>query len=219
MTQRLVDAMVDMREDDAMKALDELVARGARPIAILDACREAMRVIGERFEAGEAFIPELMLGGEMLGAVSEKVKPLLGAASAAPAHLGKVVIGTVEGDIHDIAKDIVVTMLSINGFEVTDLGVDVSPAAFVEAVGQTDAKIVGLSGFLTLAYEPMKRTVAALRDAGLREVKVMIGGGQVDDRIRQYTQADAYGKDAMAAVKLAKQWGELSGSSTTAAQT
>jgi len=206
MTQKLIDAMVEMREDDALKMVDELLAQGTEPMAILDACREAMQVIGKKFETGEMFIPELMLGGEMLGAISDKVKPLLKEAGGAAEKLGKVVIGTVEGDIHDIAKDIVVTMLDINGFDVTDLGVDVPPAKFVEAVQQTGANIVGLSGFLTLAYDPMKNTVAALKEAGLNDVKVMIGGGQIDEQVKQYTAADAYGRDAMAAVALAKEW-------------
>jgi len=120
-------------------------------------------------------------------------------------RIGKVVIGTVQGDIHDIAKDIVAFMLDINGFEVTDLGVDVAPEAFVEAAKASGAKIVGLSGFLTLAYDPMRDTVAQLRalDPG---IKVMIGGGQMDDQVRGYTGADAYGKDAMAAIALAKGW-------------
>jgi 5-methyltetrahydrofolate--homocysteine methyltransferase len=111
----------------------------------------------------------------------------------------------VQGDIHDIAKDIVCFMLDLNGFDVTDLGVDVPPAKFVETAKETGATIVGLSGFLTLAYDPMKETVAAFKDSGL-DVKVMIGGGQVDENIRQYTGADAYGKDAMAAVAIAKEW-------------
>ena len=206
MTQQLIDAMVEMREDDALKAVDALLDQGTAPMAIVDACRDAMQVIGKKFESGEMFIPELMLGGEMLGAISDKVKPLLKEAGGAAEKLGKVVIGTVEGDIHDIAKDIVVTMLDINGFEVTDLGVDVPPAKFVEAVQQTGANIVGLSGFLTLAYDPMKNTVAALKEAGLNDVKVMIGGGQIDEQVKQYTEADAYGRDAMAAVALAKEW-------------
>jgi 5-methyltetrahydrofolate--homocysteine methyltransferase len=99
-------------------------------------------------------------------------------------------------------------MLDVNGFEVTDLGVDVPPEKFVEAVRQTGAKVVGLSGFLTLAFDPMKFTVQALKDAGLADVRVMIGGGQIDENIRQYTGADAYGKDAMAAVAIAKSWSQ-----------
>ena len=97
-------------------------------------------------------------------------------------------------------------MLDVNGFEVTNLGVDVPPAKFVEAVKETGAKVVGLSGFLTLAFDPMKETVAAFKAAGMNDVKVMIGGGQIDEQIRQYTGADAYGRDAMSAVALAKQW-------------
>jgi 5-methyltetrahydrofolate--homocysteine methyltransferase len=164
-----------------------------------------MDVIGKRFEEGEAFIPELMLAGEMMTAITGVLKPRM-AEEAAAEKLGKIVVGTVQGDIHDIAKDIVCFMLDLNGFEVTDLGVDVPPAKFVETVKATGAKIVGLSGFLTLAFDPMKDTVAALKAAGLNDVKIMIGGGQIDENIRQYTGADAYGKDAMAAVALAKDW-------------
>jgi methanogenic corrinoid protein MtbC1 len=200
----LVSAITDMREDDATGYAQELVELGTAPVAILDACREAMDIIGKRFEEGEAFIPELILAGEMLKSVTEVVKPHL-EADVPQEPLGKVVLGTVEGDIHDIAKDIVGFMLEINGFEVTDLGVDVPAAKFVETVEETGAKIVGLSGFLTLAYDPMKDTVAALRAAGF-DGKVMVGGGQVDETIRDYTGADAYGKDAMAAVALAKGW-------------
>jgi methanogenic corrinoid protein MtbC1 len=163
-----------------------------------------MEVIGKRFEEGEAFIPELMLAGEMMSAITDILKPRM-AEEATEEKIGKIVIGTVEGDIHDIAKDIVCFMLDLNGFEVTDLGVDVPPAKFVEAVKNTGATIVGLSGFLTLAYDPMKDTVAALKEAGL-DVKIMIGGGQIDEQIRDYTGADAYGRDAMAAVALAKDW-------------
>ena len=203
-TADLVSAITDMREDDATSIAQELIAGGTEPVAILDACREAMDVIGQRFETGDAFIPELILAGEMLKSVTEVVKPHL-KTEEKKEPLGKVVIGTVEGDIHDIAKDIVAFMLEINGFEVTDLGVDVPAGDFVRAVDDTGAKIVGLSGFLTLAYDPMKETVAALKTAGF-DGKVMVGGGQVDESIRDYTGADAYGKDAMAAVSLAKQW-------------
>ena len=126
---------------------------------------------------------------------------------AAQKKLGKIVFGTVEGDIHDIAKDIVVFMLDVNGFDVMDLGVDVPVAKFVEAVKSFKPQVVGLSGFLTLAYDPMKNTVQALKDAGLRDsVKIMIGGGQMDDQVAAYAKADAYGKDAMAAVTLSKGW-------------
>lgn len=204
MSQELVKAITEMREDDALKIANELLDGGTAPIEVLDACKAAMDIIGKRFEAGESFIPELMMAGEMLAAITAVLKPRMSEEASAK-KLGKVVIGTVEGDIHDIAKDIVVFMLDLNGFEITDLGVDVSAAKFVAAVKETGAKIVGLSGFLTLSFDPMKNTVAALKAAGL-DVKVMIGGGQIDEQIREYTEADAYGKDAMAAVSLSKQW-------------
>lgn len=205
MSKELIDAITEMREEDALKITTQMLDAGTDPLDVLETCREAMEVIGNRFEAGDCFIPELMLAGEMLSQISTMIKPRL-ESEASTEKLGKVVLGTVEGDIHDIAKDIVGFMLDINGFEVTDLGVDVPPEKFVETVKETGAKIVGLSGFLTLAYDPMKATVTALKAAGLNDVKVMIGGGQVDDQIRQYTGADAYGKDAMAAVALAKEW-------------
>lgn len=206
MSQKLIDAITDMREDDALKISDEMLKGGTDPLDVLEACRKAMEVVGQRFEEGDCFVPELILAGEVLKQISEKLKPLMKERAIAAKKLGKVVIGTVEGDIHDIAKDIVAFMLDVNGFEVTDLGVDVPPAKFVEATQETGATIVGLSGFLTLAYDPMKATVKALKEAGMDDVKVMIGGGQVDEQIRQFTGADAYGRDAMTAVALAKQW-------------
>jgi methanogenic corrinoid protein MtbC1 len=205
MTQQLIDAITEMREEDALKLTTELLDNGASPSDVLGACKDAMDVIGKRFECGEAFIPELMLAGEMMTAITGVLKPRM-AEDASAEKLGKIVMGTVQGDIHDIAKDIVCFMLDLNGFEVTDLGVDVAPEKFVEAVKETGATIVGLSGFLTLAFDPMKATVQALKDAGLTEVKIMIGGGQIDENIRQYTGADAYGKDAMAAVAVANEW-------------
>lgn len=205
MSKELIEAITDMREEDAVALATKLLDSGVSPQAVLDACREAMGIIGQRFETGDCFMPELILAGEILGQISAVVKPRLQQGGESK-KIGKVVLGTVQGDIHDIAKDIVGFMLDINGFEVTDLGVDVAPTKFVETVKTTGAKIVGLSGFLTLAFDPMKDTVKALKDAGLTDVKVMIGGGQIDENIRQYTGADAYGKDAMAAVAIAKSW-------------
>lgn len=203
--EQLIKAIVEMEEQRALRITDEMIAAETDPLQVLEACRNAMEKIGQQFEEGLCYVPELILAGEMLKAITDKIKPLM-AEEAEEEKLGKVVIGTVEGDIHDIAKDIVVFMLDINGFEVTDLGVDVPPARFVETVQKTGAKIVGLSGFLTLAYDPMKATVAALKEAGLSDVKVMIGGGQIDEQIKEFTGADAWGRDAMAAVNLSRKW-------------
>ena len=206
MASELVEAMADMREEDALKLAKHMLDRGIDPLAVLNDCREAMAVVGQRFEAGECFVPELIFAGEILRQVSEMVKPKL-AQAVSQEKLGRIIIGTIEGDIHDIGKNIVTFMLDVNGFDVRDLGVDVPVAKFIEAIKEFDPQVLGLSGFLTLAYDPMRDTVQALKEAGLRDrVKVMIGGGQVDENIRQYTGADAYGKDAMAAVSLAKAW-------------
>ena len=122
-------------------------------------------------------------------------------------RIGKVVIGTVAGDIHDIGLNIVDFMLDVNGFEVYNLGVDVPVDEFVKKMKETGAPVLGLSGFLTPAFDAMKETVEAIQSAGLRDkMKIMIGGGQMDDEVRKYAKADAYGKDAMAAVALAKEW-------------
>ena len=209
MTQKLIDAITEMREEDALKITHEMLDAGSDPLDILEACRQAMDVIGKRFETGESFIPELILAGEMMTQITGVVKPHL-QQDAAAKKLGKVVIGTVEGDIHDIAKDIVAFMLDINGFDVTDLGVDVPPAKFVEAVKETGASIVGLSGFLTLAYDPMKETVAALKEAGL-DVKVMVGGGPVTEEWANQIGADGYGRDVLEAIVVAKRLAGIEG--------
>jgi 5-methyltetrahydrofolate--homocysteine methyltransferase len=203
----LVEAIVDMREEDAVRTATEMLDQGINPLEVLDACHEAMATIGQHFEEGTYYLPELLLAGEMLRQISDKVKPHLQVQAGVQKKLGRVVIGTVKGDIHDIGKGIVTFMLDANGFEVRDLGVDVPPLKFVEAIRDFSPQVVGLSGFLTLAFGAMKETVEAIKAAGLRDgVKIMIGGGQVNDQVQEYTGADAYGRDAVAGVSLAKKW-------------
>jgi len=206
MSEKLVNYIADMQEEEALALAKELLDAGTPPTQILDDCRAAMIIVGKRFEEGQYFIPELILAGEMLKSISAEVKPrMMGSQDVEKGP--KVVVGTVKGDIHDIGKDIVVFMLDVNGFEVFDLGIDVPPQAFVDKIREVKPAVVALSGFLTLAYDSMKETVAAIKAAGLRDsVKIMVGGGTVDDQVRQYAGADAYGLDAMAAVTLAKQW-------------
>jgi methanogenic corrinoid protein MtbC1 len=208
MTDQLVEAIVEMRDDEAIEIAASRIASGVDPLEILAACRDAMTEVGRRFESGDYFVPELILAGEMLRSISELVKPLM-AGTAAEAKRARIVLGTVAGDIHDIGKDIVYFMLDVNGFDVVDLGVDVPVQTFVEKVRELKPQIVALSGFLTLAYDSMRDTISALEAAGLREdVKVMIGGGVVDAQVCEFTGADAFGLDAMAAVNLARAWSE-----------
>jgi 5-methyltetrahydrofolate--homocysteine methyltransferase len=207
MSDKLVDAMVGMKEQEAISIAKDLIETGTDPLKIFEACRTAMDKVGKRFEKGEFFLPELMMAGEMLRQISELLKPLLKEDAKTGGDAGKVIIATVQGDIHDIGKDIVVLMLDVNGFEVMDLGIDVPPEKIVESIKGFQPQVVGLSGFLTLAFDSMKETVDKIQEAGLRDnIKVMIGGGQIDDEIKNYAGADAYGKDAMEAVKLAKEW-------------
>jgi methanogenic corrinoid protein MtbC1 len=206
MSKELVNAIADMREEQALELVQEMVKSGTEPLAIVEAARQAMTVVGQRYQEGDYFLPELMLAGEMLKQITDIVKPELAKLPEIERY-GKVLIGTVKGDIHDIGKDIVSFMLDVNGFEVLDLGVDVSPQKFVEAIQDFEPQVVGLSGFLTLAFDVMKETVEAIKAAGLRDgVKIMIGGGQVNEEIKKYAGADAYGQDAMAGVSLAKEW-------------
>ena len=206
MSKELVNAIADMKEGEALRLVGEMVEGGSEPIAILGAARKAMDIVGQRYDKGIYFLPELMLAGEMLNQITDVVKPEL-AKSPEIGRRGKVLIGTVEGDIHDIGKNIVTFLLDVNGFEVLDLGVDVSPQKFVEAIGDFQPQVVGLSGFLTLAFDAMKETIEAVKSAGPQDgVKIMVGGGQINEQICQYTGADAWGQDAMAAVSLAKNW-------------
>jgi len=205
MSKELVKAIADMREEEALTLTRQMMEEGSDPAVVLDAAREAMDIVGRHYQDGVYFLPELVLAGEMLTQITDLVKPELVKIPDIKRQ-GKVLIGTVEGDIHDIGKNIVVFMLDANGFEVMDLGVDVAPQKFVEAVQEFQPQVVGLSGFLTLAFDAMKATIEALKEAGLGDTKVMIGGGQIGDQIREYTGANAFGRDAMAAVTLTKAW-------------
>jgi 5-methyltetrahydrofolate--homocysteine methyltransferase len=206
MSGELTKAIADLEEKEALRLTSEKLDSGEDPKLILEESRNGMEIIGNRFSDGTYFLPELIYSAEILKEITEIIKPKLKEDVQAK-NAGKCIIGTVAGDIHDIGKDIVVFMLDVNGFEVYDLGVDVPPQAFVDKIKETNAPIVGLSGFLTLAFDSMKETVEAIKAAGLRDsVKIMIGGGQIDEDIRKYAGADAYGQDAMKAVSLAKGW-------------
>ena len=205
---KLVEAIAEMREEEAVALARAMLDAGEDPLRVLGLCREAMDVVGKRFEKGEYFLPELVLAGEMLENIGAIAKPLMQQGSGVEVKkLGRVMIGTVHGDLHDIGKNIVTFMLYINGFEVKDIGIDVPVAKFVEEIRAFRPQVVGLSGFLTLAFDSMKETVAAIEAAGLRkDLKIMIGGGQVDEAVRNYTGADAYGGNAVAAVGLCRKW-------------
>jgi len=206
MAKDLCKTLADLKEDEALAIVEERLKAGDDPLGILNDASRAMEIVGTRFSKSEYFIPDLVYSGEILKKINEIVKPKLTVEGGAKTG-GKVIIGTVAGDIHDIGKDIVVFMLDVSGFDVIDLGVDVPAQKFIDKIKETSAPVIGLSGFLTLAYDSMKQTIEAIKTAGLRDkTKVMIGGGQMSDEIKKYTGADAYGKDAVVAVSLARKW-------------
>ena len=206
MSRELVQLLSGLMEQESIAFVEKALEEGGDATDILEQAKEGMNIVGQRFADGEYFIPELIFSGEILKRIIKILEPHLKAGKAAQ-RIGKVIVGTVAGDIHDIGKDLVVFMLDVSGFEVMDLGIDVPVEKFVDAIKETGSTVVGLSGFLTLAFDAMKETVDAIGAAGLRDrVKIMIGGGQIDDQVKTYTGADAYGKDAMDAVKLAKGW-------------
>jgi len=206
MSEDLIKLIVDLCEKEAIDLVQKKINAGEDPLKILEQIRIAMAKVGEKFENKEFFLPDLIMSGEILKKITEIIEPKL-KAGVKVQSLGKVVLGTVFGDIHDIGKDIVKFMLESNGFEVYDLGVNVPKEKFVEKIKEVNAKIVGLSGFLTLAFDSMKETIEEIKKEGLREkAKIMIGGGQINEDVRKYVGADSYGKDAIEAVALAKEW-------------
>ena len=206
---QLVEWLADMNEDDALALSNKMLLEDKKdPMRVLELCRTAMDIVGKRFEEGEYFLPELVLAGEMLDTIGSVAKPLIKQGEGGEAKkLGKILIGTVHGDLHDIGKNIVSFMLDINGFEVKDIGIDVPVKTFIEEINAYQPDVVGLSGFLTLAFDSMKETITAFDQAGMRDkFKVMIGGGQIDETVRAYTGADAFGVNAVEAVNLCRGW-------------
>lgn len=207
MTEDLASTLADLKEEEALAIAQDRLNAGDDPLTILNDARRGMEIVGKRFAKSEYFIPDLVYSGEILKAITEMVKPKLITKASEVKYLGKVVMGSVAGDIHDIGKNIVTFMFEINGFEVHDLGVDVPPQRFVQEIEEFKPDIVGLSGLLTLAYDSMKETVKAIGEAGLRDkVKIMIGGGVVDETIVPYVGADGFEQLASGAPSLAKKW-------------
>jgi len=200
----LSQIIADLEEEKAKKLIKEQIAAGVSAEQVLKECQKGLAEIGNRYEEGKYFVSELMYAGEIMKDVMADLGPILSGKSEPENTIGKVVLGTVKGDIHDLGKDVVALMLRGAGFEVIDLGVDVTPEKFVEAVKETDATVVGMSVFLTMAYEAATATVNAIKEAGLRDkVSIMIGGGPVTELVREKTGCDFYGKDAVSGTNYA----------------
>lgn len=204
-----INEIVELNEDKVNELLKERISKNEDPMVIMDDVKTAMAEIGKRFENKEYFLPDLIMSGEILRQIFEELGPKIKESGIEETKKGKILLGTVAGDIHDIGKDVVKFMLETNGYEVLDLGVDVPADKFVENLKEFKPKVLALSGFLTLAFDSMKEIIQKIQDSGLRDtVKIMIGGGTVDENIVDYVKADAYGESAMDAVNIAKSWME-----------
>jgi len=198
-------ALLDLKEDQARNLVKQKLEEGEDPIAIIRECNEAMAEVGQRFERDEYFISELVMSGEIFKGIMSQLEPLLGQTEKSSTK-GTVVIGTVKNDIHDIGKNIVITLLKGTGFEVVDLGVDVPAEQFVRAAEETGTRVIGLSALLNTTLFEMKNVVDQLIAAGLRDrATVIIGGAPCNEQVRQYAGADYYAKDAGEGARICKQ--------------
>lgn len=201
---QIAEMLRDLEEKRVYDLVEREIANGVSPMTIIEQCNEGMTAVGELFASKKYFISQLIFSGEILKTVMGRLDPLLTSTEKSNS-LGKVVIGTVKGDIHDIGKNIVITLLRGAGFEVLDLGVDVPPEKFVEAVRTTGARVLGLSALLNFTYPEMKNVIDAIAGAGMRErVKIIIGGAPVNEQVRDFAGADYYAKDAVDGVGLCK---------------
>ena len=201
----LSQAMADLREDDIKAVIKEKCSAGVSAAEILGECQDGLAEVGGRFEKGEYFISELMYAGEIMKDIMKDIGPLLGDSAGDAADKQTVVMGTVEGDIHDIGKDVVTLMLRGAGYAVVDLGVNVPAAKFAEAVEKHNPIMVGMSVFLTTCCKAIEQTVEAIESTGLRDkLSIMIGGAAASDFVAERTGCDCYGATAVDAVTLTK---------------
>jgi methylmalonyl-CoA mutase cobalamin-binding domain/chain len=199
----LKDAFLQMKRQEAMDLVKREIEQGADPLGILKVCRNAMEEVGKRFESGEFFLSELIYSGEVFKGINTILEPLLKSSPGKERPRGSVVFGTPKGDIHDLGKNIVITMMRAHGFEVHDLGIDVPPEKFLFEVQDTGASILAMSALITPTFKPMKDVISALSKKGLRDKTfVIIGGAVTSELVRKEVGADAQSLDPTEAIRL-----------------
>lgn len=205
--EELLQAIAELEEEKSYTLVKKVLDEGVNPKEIIDILRKGVEIVGERFNKKEYFLTELVMSGEIFQQSAKILETAMKEESETSESLGVVVIGTVKGDVHDIGKNIFVTLLQAAGFEVHDLGVDIAAEKFINKVKETKADIVAYSGLLTVALNSMKETTEALKSAGLRgEVKIIIGGLPVDEMWMKEVGADAYTDNAFKGVKIVTNW-------------
>ena len=203
---RLQDCIVNLDIDGIGKAAQDALGAGIPPVkAVTEGMAKGMDIVGQKYEAKEYFLAELIMAGEVMKEGMKVLEPHLKGVEVRT--LGKVAVGTVRGDLHDIGKNIVATLLNAAGFNVIDLGVDVTPEQFVEAVRTQKPKIIGMSALLTVTMPEMENVIKELKKAGLRgQVKIIVGGAPLTEDYAKKIGADAYAPNAVAGVNICKKW-------------
>lgn len=196
----LIHAIAELREDQSLALVRQRLEAGDDPLRIIQDCKEGMCLVGAHYERNEYFLAGLIMAGEIFREVMELIQPVV-APKVQGRAFGRVLLGIVEGDIHDLAKNIVNMLLGCRSFAVYDLGVNVLPAVFADQVDELQPDIVGLSGLLTSSYDAMRETVTLLRSRGL-QAPIIIGGGQISDEVCRYVGADFWATDAVAGVEI-----------------
>ena len=202
----LVNAIVEIEEEKALALTRQYLNEGVEPLTLFNAYQSALEQIGKLFEQQIYFLPELIMAGEMMKSASAIINPHVEGKVEHGPKRAKVLVATVEGDIHDIGKNIFTMMMEINGFDVKDIGVDVASEKIVAEAQAFGAEIIGLSGLLTLAFDPMKKVIEMKKKQMNNKCKVIIGGNQMDKQVQIYTGADAFATDAVAGVNICKSW-------------
>lgn len=203
--EKITQAMGDLEEDEIKELLNAALAEGADAQLAMDACQKGMDIVGERFESGEYFVGDLIFAGDLMTEAVAILKDEL-VKGGGDAVKAKMILCTVKNDLHDIGKNIVKSVLEAGGFEVVDLGIDCPADKVVETIKEQDIKIVALSGVLTLAIDSMKATVDAIRENGLNDVKVIIGGAPVTADFCEYCKADAWTQSPQKTLNICKEW-------------
>jgi len=207
MNKELVTAMADLDRSKVLEIVSYEIGKKTDPLKIIDCLSEGVELVGRYFEKKEYFLAELITGGDIFENAFQKLKPILEKSDLILQSKGKIVIGTVQGDVHDIGKNIVKTLLTASGFSVEDLGVDVKPEKFIEAVKQPEIKILALSALLTLAIDSVKDIIRLLERENLRrKVRVIIGGSAFTEEIAYKLGVDAFGKDPQEAVRICQKF-------------
>lgn len=207
MSNELVNAMADLERNKVYEIVRNEIEKNTDPLKIIEWLSQGLKKVGEYFDKKEYFLAELITGGDIFESIYQEIKPILKKKNVNAQIKGKIVLGTVQGDVHDIGKNIVKTILTVSGFHVEDLGVDVPPERFIEALKQTESKVLALSALLTIAIDSVEEIIKLLRKEGLRDkVKIIVGGSAFSKELVKNLDVDAFGIDPMDALKKCQQF-------------